>query len=126
MNPYLIEKSVTSIRVGMRVDLESCPYLKDEPSAAFEWATVNYAFRETEDCFGIGYDGIDAVGYPIDTRLIIRNGCYECGDCKKWVSYEDNLALDGTDLEHARENELCKACQVLDNAKNSKENNHEL
>jgi len=113
-----IEKSVTvpitSIRVGMRVDLESCPYLKNHPSASSEWAVVSYASRETANCFAIDYDGIDIIGYDPSITIVIRNGCYECCSCGEWVSYKDNLLLDGTNLEHARENELCKDCQQLD------------
>lgn len=113
-----IDKSVvipvTSIRQGMRVDLESCPYLKNEPSAYYEWAVVRYALRESVNCFAIRYDGIDIVGYDPSITLAIRNGCYECCGCREWVSYKDNLLLDGTNLEHARENELCKDCQQLD------------
>jgi hypothetical protein len=63
---------VEHIKEEMRVDLESCPYLSDHPSAPYEYATVDYVKRETADCIAISYEGIDVVGYPLGTVLQIR------------------------------------------------------
>lgn len=109
-----ISLPVISIRVGMRVDLESCPSLKNDPSAEFEYAEVNYVQREAPDRLAVGYEGIDVVGYKLDTILKVRPECYKCWNCGTSVTYSDNLAFDKSDLEHARENEFCGSCQELD------------
>lgn len=66
-------KTVETIVVGDRVDLQSCPYLKDHPSAEFEYAQVTYVSDEGS-AIVIGYDGIDHVGYPKGTNLLVRSG----------------------------------------------------
>ena len=54
------------------VDLESCPYLKEEPMAPFEYVEVCSVDRETSECVAIGYEGY-WVGYPVDTVLLVRD-----------------------------------------------------
>lgn len=65
---------VEDIKEGMKVDLESCPYLKNYPSAEFEYASVALVKRETSDCVVIGYEGVDHVGYPTGTVLTVFEG----------------------------------------------------
>jgi hypothetical protein len=64
---------VENLKPGDRVDLLSCPYLKDYPSAEFEWAVVDGVVQETDDCIRIMYEDIDWVGYPIGTILRVRD-----------------------------------------------------
>jgi hypothetical protein len=64
---------VTDIKEGMKADLESCPYLKNHPTAEYEYAEVSFVQRETPDCMVIGYEGIDPVGYPVNTELVIAD-----------------------------------------------------
>lgn len=55
--------------VGMLVDLESCPYLKNTPYAQYMYGQVCEVERETSDCVAVGYEGIDVIGYPVDAKL---------------------------------------------------------
>lgn len=64
---------VEDIGLAAMVDLESCPYLHNHPSAEYEYAVVEYVNRETEDCVIIGYEGIDRVGYPVGTILEVSD-----------------------------------------------------
>jgi len=68
----MIEVPVTDIRVGDRVDLESCPYLNKHASAPYEYAEVVMVERETPECIVLGYEGIDNIGYPINQTLRVR------------------------------------------------------
>lgn len=65
-------KKVEELTVGDRVDLASCPYLKNHPTAEHEYARVSYLERETEHCFVVGYEGIDHIGYPVGTIVQVR------------------------------------------------------
>lgn len=67
-----VSKKVEDLVVGDRVDLESCPYLKDHASAKSEYALVAHVERESPECVVIGYEGIDHIGYPIGTNLQVR------------------------------------------------------
>lgn len=62
-------KTVEHLKPGDLVDLESCPYMHDHPTAEFEYAQVAAVTRETENCVAVLYEGIDLVGYPVGTRL---------------------------------------------------------
>jgi hypothetical protein len=68
---------VEDIRVGDRVDLldgeSGFLYISpaDFPNIEFEFALVIGVDRETEDCVAIDYEGIDQVGYPVGTELIV-------------------------------------------------------
>lgn len=64
---------VTELKEGMLVDLKSCPYLYNHPSAGFEYAEVESVIRETPDCVVVSYVGIDSVGYPTGTVLETEN-----------------------------------------------------
>lgn len=66
-----IQLPVTQIKADMRVDLESCPYLKDDPSAEFEFAVVDFV-QVMPNYVAIGYTSIDVVNYPLDTILTVR------------------------------------------------------
>ncbi|MBC8738545.1 hypothetical protein F6X40_17435 [Paraburkholderia sp. UCT31] len=67
-----ISRNVEDLVVGNRVDLESCPFLQNHPTADSEYAVVAHVDRETPDCVVIGYEGIDRVGYPLGTVLQVR------------------------------------------------------
>ncbi|MFP3637546.1 hypothetical protein [Paraburkholderia sp. SIMBA_054] len=69
--PIPSELAVETLRVGDRVDLKSCPFLKGHSSADFEYAVVESVERETPDCVAVGYEDIDVVGYPVGTRLTV-------------------------------------------------------
>lgn len=68
----LISKKVEEIKVGNRVDLESCPFLNKHAAAKSEFGLVAHVERETDNCIVIDYDGIDQVGYPVGTVLQVR------------------------------------------------------
>jgi hypothetical protein len=68
-----IIRTVEQIEEGMCVDLESCPYLHDHPTAQFEYALVVEAYLETPECIVISYEGIDSVGYPVGTQLLVQS-----------------------------------------------------
>lgn len=67
-----LPKNVEDLAVGNRVDLSSCPYLKDNPSLHGLYGVVEHVERETPHCVVIGYEGIDHVGYPPGTILQVR------------------------------------------------------
>lgn len=86
-NLFLMNAS--ELREGDRVDLESCPFLCFHPSAEFELAEITGVKRETLDCVAVDYEGIDQVGYSLDTTLVVyrRNifqskGVCESDDCE--------------------------------------------
>lgn len=62
-------KTVESLKPGDLVDLESCPYMRDYPTAEFEYAQVVSVERESANCVAVLYEGIDLVGYPVGTCL---------------------------------------------------------
>ena len=64
-----IKINVAQLQVGHLVDLASCPFLNQHPSADFEYAQVAYVEREATGCMVVGYEGIDHVGYPVSTTL---------------------------------------------------------
>lgn len=66
-------KNVEDLMIGDKVDLESCPYLKEHPTAQFEYAEVNYVRRENIACMVIGYEGIDHIGYKTGTQLEVQD-----------------------------------------------------
>ena len=72
-NPEHIEVKVEDLQVGDRVDLESCPFLKNHPTAEFEYAEVTSIRVEQTDCIAVMYEGIDEIGYEPKTVLRIRN-----------------------------------------------------
>ena len=65
--------NVENLKPEDRVDLLSCPYLRDSPSADFEWAVVAGIVKETDKCIRVMYESIDWVGYPIGTMLMVRD-----------------------------------------------------
>lgn len=64
-------KKVEDLIEGDLVDLSSCPFLKNHPSATFEYAQVVLVEQETPDCVVIGYEGVDHVGYKVGTVLTV-------------------------------------------------------
>lgn len=67
--PEFVERSAGDLLPGDMVDLESCPHLKNEPLAEFEYGEVVSVVRESPDCVVVSYEGISAAGYAPDTRL---------------------------------------------------------
>lgn len=65
-------KKVEDLVAGNMVDLESCPFLKKHPSAASEFANVSLVTREGSEIVVVAYEGIDHVGYPAGTELLVR------------------------------------------------------
>jgi hypothetical protein len=61
--------AVENIKIGDRIDLASCRFLKNHPTADFQYAEVSHFERETEDCVVIGYEGIGWIGYRLGTIL---------------------------------------------------------
>lgn len=64
-------RQVERLREGDLVDLASCPYLKNHPSAEFQFAQVSQVLQETPQCTVVYYEDIDAIGYPVGTTLKI-------------------------------------------------------
>ncbi len=60
-----------NLKEGDRVDLKSCPYLKNHPSAEYELAIVEEVERETDGCVAIYYSDINAVGYDPEVELLV-------------------------------------------------------
>jgi len=50
-------KAVQQLAPGNLVDLSSCPFLKNHPSAESEYALVVDVERETEECVAVTYEG---------------------------------------------------------------------
>lgn len=67
-----VSKKVEDLVVGNRVDLVSCPFLGNHPSAGNEYGLVAHVEREVPDCVVVGYDGIDHIGYQVGTVLQVR------------------------------------------------------
>lgn len=61
-----------ALREGDQIDLSSCPFLFEHASAEFEYAVVADVERETPDCVRVAFEGIDHVGYPAGTQLLVK------------------------------------------------------
>ena len=70
----LIIVPVEILKEGDLVDLDSCPYLSEHPSAQFEYAQIVDVALESPECVAITYEGIDQVGYPSGTFLKVVKG----------------------------------------------------
>lgn len=66
-----IDCKVTALIPFDQVDLESCPYTKDEPIAC-EYGLVAEVKQETPACVAVTYENVDQIGYPVDTVLRIK------------------------------------------------------
>jgi hypothetical protein len=67
-----LPQRVADLRVGDRVDLESCPHLGHKDGWwQYEYATVGHIERETSDCICIWWDGADNVGYSPNQMLMV-------------------------------------------------------
>lgn len=60
---------VEDLKEGDKVDLETCPFLKDHPMACCEYAEVIEVQQETTDCVAVTYEGVGQVGYSLGTKL---------------------------------------------------------
>lgn len=68
-----VEMRVDQLRVGDCVDLDSCPYLgRKHGFWNTEYAVVEQVERETKDCVCVCWEGIDAVGYRPDQKLMVK------------------------------------------------------
>jgi hypothetical protein len=68
----LSPKKVENLVAGNRVDLCSCPFLKNHASAKFEFACVSKVEVEENGAVAVTYEDIDQVGYPAGTELQVR------------------------------------------------------
>lgn len=68
----VIDIKVAYLKEGDYVDLESCPYLHLHPSAKIELAEVVMVRKGSEDCIVVGYDGINSIGYELNTILKVK------------------------------------------------------
>lgn len=64
--------AVENIKIGDRIDLASCPFLKNHPTADFQYAEVAHVQHETDNCVVVGYEGIDHIGYATGTTLQVK------------------------------------------------------
>lgn len=68
----VFKKRASELVQDDQVDLASCPYLHEHSSAEFQFATVSHVQRETIQTVVVTYEGIDDVGYPVDTVLTVN------------------------------------------------------
>ncbi|KKI36161.1 hypothetical protein VI03_25700 [Burkholderia vietnamiensis] len=71
--PEVAELAVEKLKAGDKVDLRSCPFLKDHASAEFEYAVVESVERETPECVAVSYEVHGVVGYPVGCKLKISS-----------------------------------------------------
>ena len=71
--PELTELGVENLRAGDKVDLNSCPFLKESASVDFEFAVVESVERETAGCVVVSYDDHAVVGYPVGCKLKVSS-----------------------------------------------------
>ena len=64
--------SASELQEGDMLDLESCPYTKNNPMAEFEYCYINYVKHESETCVAVGIEGVDEVGYDPNQCLRIK------------------------------------------------------
>lgn len=62
---------VECLQTGDKVDLRSCPFLKEHASAEFEYAVVESVERETTECVAVSYVDHGVVGYPVGFTLTV-------------------------------------------------------
>lgn len=67
----LRRRPVEALKPGDRVDLESCPYLKNCASAPYQYAEVLEAVEETPACTRVTYAGGECCGYLHGTKLLM-------------------------------------------------------
>ncbi|KWN05415.1 hypothetical protein WT83_29110 [Burkholderia territorii] len=65
----IAELAVENLQTGDKVDLRSCPFLKDHATAEFEYAVVESVERETPECVAVSYEAHGVVGYPVGCKL---------------------------------------------------------
>lgn len=71
MTKQVFKRRVGDLAINDRVDLASCPYLRNSPIAAKIYGVVTHKDHETQETVVIGYEGIDHIGYPKDTVLTV-------------------------------------------------------
>lgn len=112
IDPDCVEVKVEDLKEGDKVDLESCPYLKNHPTAEYEYAEVCYVNRESDNCVAVGYEGMDEVGYQAGTILkiypkpklsssgldAVKAAIRLCDDC-----LNGKMTFDVTELEKLRD-----------------------
>lgn len=63
---------VKDLKVGDQVDLESCPFLKNQPNAEFTYAEVVEIVEESPTCIVVDYDSGGTAGYDPEQVLSIK------------------------------------------------------
>lgn len=72
-DPEDIEITADELAVGDMVDLESCPFAKNDPIALFEYGVVMEAERTSDGMILIGYENVNgAYRYEPARKLIVR------------------------------------------------------
>lgn len=87
--PELTELGVESLRAGDKVDLTSCPFLKESASPDLEFAVVESVERETAGCVVVSYEDYQVVGYPVGCKLKV---CSETLGHRKQPETSDHTA----------------------------------
>lgn len=67
------ERQVTDLKSGDLIDLTSCPFMKDHPSAVYQYAEVINIETETPTCIVVYYEEIGPVGYSPSQKLVIKS-----------------------------------------------------
>lgn len=107
--------NVGDLREGDRVDLASCPFLCTHPSANYELAEVTGVKRETLGTVAVDYEGIDQVGYSIETMLVVyrRNIFQSKGVCESDDCELPHCRLCGRHLLEHTSPLICDTCQRI-------------
>ncbi len=67
-----VRKQVEDLVTGDLVDLETCPFLKHDPLAPYEYGRVDSVeLEDNGNCVVVYYENFSATGYPAGTELNI-------------------------------------------------------
>lgn len=75
--PETPELTAETLQVDDRVNLESCPFLKEHAAAGHEYAVVASVERETGECVAVEYGDFGVVGYPPKLKLQVSPETFE-------------------------------------------------
>lgn len=68
----VFKRRVSDLAINDMVDLTSCPYLRNHAMAGMVYGVVAHKEIEDPNTVVIGYEGIDHIGYPVDTVLHVK------------------------------------------------------
>lgn len=68
----VFKRRVSDLAINDMVDLTSCPYLRNHAMAGMVYGVVAHKEVEVPNTVVIGYEGIDHIGYPVDTVLHVK------------------------------------------------------